>query len=483
MSDASPNVPNRPNILWICTDQQRYDTIHALGNEQIRTPNLDRLAAEGVAFTRAYTQSPICTPSRASFLTGRYPSTVHVNRNGNAHYNHSVPLITRTLADLGYDCGLVGKLHLSAADGRVEARPDDGYRVFKWSHHPKPEPFWPREQHAYQKWLYEAGVDWDQAYGTDAVEGWAAQNAYPPGIEARYHQTTWCIEETLAHMRQPREGPWLMSVNPFDPHPPFDPPAEYLERMDVASMPLPLFQPHELQSQLAFQGIDHQTETPVSPHDYDARAMVAAYYAQIELIDDQVGRLLDELESSGQRENTLIIFTSDHGEMLGDHGLRLKGCRFYEGAVHVPLILSWPGRVRQNVRSDALVELVDLVPTVLDVVGQPVPGEVQGRSLLPLLSGASAPDAHREFVRCEYHDALDRSYASHANMLYDGRYKLVLYHGHPVGELYDLERDPGEFDNLWGRPGAAALQANLTRQLFDAVMLATDPGQPRIGRY
>jgi arylsulfatase len=125
----------RPNILWICTDQQRYDTIHALNNPVIRTPNLDRLCAEGVAFTRAYSQSPICTPSRVSFLTGRYPSTVHVNRNGDAWFptDKEPGLVTRTLRDVEYDCGLSGKLHLTAADGRVEQLPPDryGYRVFK----------------------------------------------------------------------------------------------------------------------------------------------------------------------------------------------------------------------------------------------------------------------------------------------------------------------------------------------------------------
>ncbi len=138
---------------WICTDQQRFDIIHALGNGHIRTPNLDQLVADGVAFTRAYAQSPVCTPGRASFLTGCCPSTIHVNRNGNAYFPEDVKLVTRMLADVGYDCGLVGKLHLSAAQGRVEKRPDDGYRVFKWSHHAKPEPFWPTERHDYQRWL------------------------------------------------------------------------------------------------------------------------------------------------------------------------------------------------------------------------------------------------------------------------------------------------------------------------------------------
>lgn len=472
-----------PNILWICTDQQRYDTIHALGNEHIHTPHLDRLVAEGVAFTRAYTQSPICTPSRACFLTGRYPSTIHVNRNGNAYFPGNVPLITRTLADIGYDCGLVGKLHLSAADGRVETRPDDGYRVFKWSHHPQPEPFWPTEQHAYQKWLRERGVNWDEAYGARAVSGWTRQTSYRPGIAARYHQTTWCADETIVHMLEDRPSPWLMSVNPFDPHPPMDPPPEYLERMDVARMPLPLFRPEEMQSQLAFEGIDHQTEHPLSPDDYDARRMIAAYYAQIELIDDQVGRLLDTLEASGQRENTLIIFTSDHGEMLGDHGLVLKGCRFYEGAVHVPLIFSWPGHIKQGLRSEALVELADLVPTLLEITDLPVPENVHGMSLLPILCGQADPNVHHEFVRCEYHDALDRPFASHANMMYDGRFKLVVYHGHAIGELYDLQQDPDEFHNLWDEPDAQPLKHERTRRLFDAVMMATDEGQPRVGRY
>jgi arylsulfatase len=472
-----------PNILWICTDQQRYDTIHALGNEHIRTPNLDRLVAEGVAFTRAYTQSPICTPSRACFLTGRYPSTLHVNRNGNAFFPDSAPLITRTLADVGYDCGLVGKLHLSAANGRVEVRPDDGYRVFEWSHHPQPEDFWPTEQHAYQRWLRECGVDWDEAYGAQAVSGWNKQTSYRPGIAAEYHQTTWCANETIAHIRQDRQGPWLMSVNPFDPHPPFDPPPEYLERMDVGSMPLPLFRPEELQSQLAFEGIDHQTESPLSPEDYDARRMIAAYYAQIELIDDQVGRLMDALEASGQREDTIVIFTSDHGEMLGDHGLVLKGCRFYEGAVHVPLIISWPGHWRQGLRSEALVELADIVPTLLQATDLPASEDVQGISLLPILSGEADAHVHHDFVRCEYHDALDRSFASHGNMIFDGRHKLVVYHGHAIGELYDLQEDPNEFWNLWDEPEAMQLKHELIVRLFDAVMMATDNGQPRVGRY
>ena len=128
----------RPNILWYCTDQQRWDTIRALGQAHIATPMLDALCDAGVAFERAYTQSPICTPARASFLTGRYPASHHVYRNGNAWFPSHETLVTRLFADAGYDCGLVGKLHLTAAK-YYEKRPDDGYRVFHWSHHPHPD--------------------------------------------------------------------------------------------------------------------------------------------------------------------------------------------------------------------------------------------------------------------------------------------------------------------------------------------------------
>ena len=201
-----------PNILWYCTDQQRWDTVRALGNPDINTPNLDRLVASGMAFERAYCQAPICTPSRASFLTGRYPAAHHVHRNGIDVFPGQERLVPRILADSGYDCGLAGKLHLSRAKGRVERRPDDGYRVFKWSHHPKPD--WP-EGHDYADWLKEEkGVDADALFAEYANK--------PYGVPAELHQTTWCTEMVLRFIDEEREGPWLMSVNPFDPHPPFD---------------------------------------------------------------------------------------------------------------------------------------------------------------------------------------------------------------------------------------------------------------------
>jgi arylsulfatase A-like enzyme len=507
----------KPNILWYCTDQQRYDTIHALGNPEIRTPTLDRLVENGAAFTRAYTQSPICTPSRATFLTGRYPASHHVHRNGNDTFPSHETLVTKTLADAGYDCGLAGKLHLSRAYGRTEIRPDDGYRFFQWSHHPYPD--W-EEGHDYADWLKkEKGVDPKELFG-------GRSRFYGPGIDTEYHQTTWCSEMAIRFITEKRDGPWLMSINPFDPHPPFDPPQEFLSRYDPSQLSPPLFQEHDLERQKAFQGIDQQTLEAVDPRSpvvenqeeaglsreqmaripmksYDGREVKACYYAMIELIDFQLGRIIDVLHKTGQLENTIIIFMSDHGELLGDHGLMYKGCRFFEPLVRVPLLISWPARCVAGLRSDALVELVDIPPTLLDCAGMPIPPSIQGSSLLPLLEGKSDPSRHKPHVVCEFNDALELPNASHATMTFDGRYKVCLYHDTDVAEIYDLEEDPGEFRNLWelwkrgeeertrpgpARPGPARpklseLIPTLLRKHCSAVMRTSDAGVPRTGSY
>jgi arylsulfatase len=469
-----------PNILWICTDQQRYDTIGALNNAHVSTPNVDRLLQEGVAFDYAYCQSPICTPSRASFLTGIYPSRLHITRNGNGALPvEHPPLVTRLLADAGYACGLIGKLHLTSAYGRIEERTDDGYSYWQYSHAPRDD--W-AEGHGYADWVREQGH-----VLADLVKS-------PDGVPAPLHQTTWCAEKTIEFIRQDHSGPWLASVNIYDPHPPFNPPQEYREMFDPAQMPGPLFQESDLEQQRQLAAIDFQSKVH-PPHDLDlnnrfgpeegrrdARTIQAAYYAMIKLIDDQVGRILDALEESGQRENTLIIFMSDHGEMLGDHGLIEKGARFYDGLVRVPLIFSWPGHIQQGVVSSALVELSDITPTLLELSGLPIPERMQGRSLLPILAGQAPADHHRDVVRSEYFDALAEPDGTFATMYRDRRYKLVVYHGHGLGELYDMQEDPGEFNNLWDSPSHQALKLDMLWRSFDASMLGgIDVGSARIG--
>ncbi len=459
----------RPNILWYCTDQQRFDTIGALGNSYVKTPLIDQLVREGVAFTHAYCQSPICTPSRSSFLTGLYPSRVHNTRNGNESFPSYPPVITKLISESGYDCGLVGKFHLQSAGRRTEPRIDDGYDYWMFSHAPRDD--W-ESGHDYASWVAERGADLD------------ALRARPQRVPTELHQTTWASECAIEFISAKRENPWLLSVNIYDPHPPFIPPQQYADQFDAAELPGPYFQESDLEQQQRLAAADFQGKVQ-SPAAHDARQKQALYYAMIAQIDDQFGRIVAALDETGQRQNTVIIFTSDHGEALGDHGLFEKGCRFYEGLVRVPLIFQWPGHFAAPLRSAALVELIDLTATIVELAGLPQPDYMQGKSLLPILEGRVPSDRHRDFVRCEYFDALDSSFTggtgTYATMYRDSRYKLSIYHGLGIGELYDLEDDPWEFNNLWDDPAADALKHRLIYESFDAhVLLTTDVGSRRI---
>ena len=472
----------RPNVLWICTDQQRFDTVACLGNRHIHTPNLDRLAAQGAAFTHAFAQNPVCTPSRACFLTGRYPHTTRARQNGQDIPPDEV-LVTRMLADVGYDCGLAGKLHVSAACGRVEPRIDDGYRVFHWSHHPAPD--WP--ENAYTQWLEAKGHTWKDLY--KRPEGKPAFG----GVPAELHQTTWCAEKAIEFMDEPRTGPWLFSINCFDPHHPFDPPQDYLDRYDPDVLPNPQYQQGELDDKPEYQRIDHQGAYGGGPLAYDKlsprerREITGAYYAMIELIDAQVGRLLDHLERNGQRQNTVVIFMSDHGEMLGDHGIYLKGPYVYDCAVRVPLIISWPGRVQEGLRSDALVELADIVPTLLELMDQPIPARVQGRSFADVLTGQADPHHHRDDVYAEYWNSMPfhehLGIRPYVTMLRTRTHKLAVAHDQGTGELYDLTADPDEVENLWASGAHQAVKNDLLLRLLARMAFTTDPMPPRVAPW
>ncbi len=505
----------RPNILWYCTDQQRFDTIRALGNPYVETPTVDALVADGVSFTHAYCQSPICTPSRASFMTGMYPSRVHNCRNGNECFAGHPPLISKLIAEAGYDCGLIGKFHLQSSGHRTEPRLDDGYRYWKFSHAPRDD--W-EHGHDYADWVRSRGGD------LDALRH--HEHHLPPEL----HQTTWASERAVEFITQGRNQPWFLTINIYDPHPPFIPPRAYADRFDPEKMPGPYFRDSDIQQQEKLSGVAFQTLAR-RPSEFDGKRVQALYYAMIAQIDDQLARTLDCLDQTGQRGNTVVVFTSDHGECLGDHGLLYKGCRFYEGLVRVPLIFGWPGQIRSDLKSDALVELLDMSSTLLDLTGVEQPPHMQGKSLLPIMRGEASPDHHRDFVRSEYFDALDESFLerprdartsraagpfdgavprpedaaksveshpfptpfrrlafpepetgpSFATMYRNRRYKLSVYHDQHTGELYDLEEDPWEFNNLWDDPDHQPLKNDLIQASFDATILTTtDVGSRRI---
>lgn len=401
-------------------------------------------------------------------MTGMYPSKVHNTRNGNATFD-APPLISKLLADAGYECGLVGKFHLQSSGHRTEPRMDDGYTYWKFSHAPRDD--W-ETGHDYADWVRQQGGDLDELRNSE------------DRVPTELHQTTWASQRSIEFIEQKRDCPWMLSVNIYDPHPPFIPPKSYYEKFNPDDMPGPWFRESDLAQQQKLKGVDFQgvAETPDARN---AKEIQAKYYAMIAQIDDQFARILATLEETGQRENTVIIFTSDHGESLGDHGLLQKGCRFYEGLVRVPLIFSWPGRIQQGMQSNALVELIDKTATIAELAGIAQPDYMQGKSVLPILTGEAPPDEHRPFVRCEYFDALDPHFTggsgTFATMHRTREYKLVVYHGHGLGELYDLQTDPHEFENLWESPQHQAIKHQLIYESFDAhVLLTTDVGSERI---
>ena len=384
-----------------------------------------------------------------------------------------------------------GKLHIASA-WSSEKRTDDGYRAYHYSLSATQGVG--SGNNEYIEWIKSQGR-FDEVFDSSRYDDKTDTGLrYDSNVPAELHQTTWCADRAIDFIEEHAPGsahedePWLFSVNPFDPHPGFDAPLEYENRYDLQVIPPPLFGEGDMVNQRRLADAFFQGK-PTEPGERQ-RCNKANYYGMVELIDENVGRMLDALERTGQRESTAVIFTSDHGEMLGDHGLTYKGCRFYEGAVRVPLVISWPGYFEEGLVSQGLTELTDLAPTIAELAELP-PIKSHGNSLLRILTGKADPARNHDHVRCEYYDALDMAapnwqaphVESWATMYRDDRWKLVVYHGLNFGELYDLEHDPDEFNNLWESANMRETKRMLMERSFAASVRATDIGPPLVGRY
>lgn len=478
----------RPNILMICTDQQRFDSLGCYGNAHVISPNIDRLAEEGVLFENCYAQNPVCSPSRASFFTGLYPHSHGLWANG-VTLPGNPEFFTRALADGGYDTGMIGKMHLSACfGGRTEPRHEDGFRCFEWAH----DPSHASDENAYHQWLRENHPEaWEAVKASAQTEDQVTHEAVGfDEMTTETHYTRWVSERTVDFLKteRPSDQPFFLLANFFDPHHPFVAPKEYLDLYDPSSLPRPieddLADKPAVQRQASEKSYAGHAKgfTEYTPD--EVQQAIAGFYAMVTFIDDEVGRILPALDEQGLRENTLIVFTSDHGEMLGDHGLMLKGPMLYEAAVRVPLIMSWSGQLPRGERRSDLVEWFTLGSTFLEAAGLPPLVRSQAPSILPLAREAGA--ASRPWAVCEYRDS-GHPYDPpvHLTMLRVGRFKLIAQHGDPAtarsrtGELYDLESDPNELVNLWDDPGHISTRLELQEQLLDILVASEDRNQPR----
>ncbi|WP_328999578.1 sulfatase-like hydrolase/transferase [Kribbella sp. NBC_00709] len=464
-----------PNVLLLCTDQQRFSALGAYGNDEIETPNLDRLAAQGVVFENCYVQSPVCAPSRASLMTGKYLHAHGLWANG-VGLPDGERLFSKDLAEAGYDCGLVGKFHLNACfGGRSEKRHDDGFRVFRWAHDPYPG----SSENEYHRWLYTlrpdlAGADVD--YDT---------------LPTDLHYSRWIGNQTIDFLTRSRDRdkPFLFIANFFDPHHGFGAPEEYVRRYREKQLTRPI--PDDLAGKPPIQTEASKASYAGHARGYtsytadELQEVKAAYYAMVTLVDDEVGRILDALDAEGLGEDTLVVFTSDHGEMLGDHQLMLKGPMMYDQAVRVPLILRWPAEIAPGTRSPELVQWIDLAPTILTAAGLDPRG--QGQDLLPLATNRARA---RGWALSEYRNS-GHPYdpAVHLTMLRRDQWKLVVQHGSPAtsrerpGELYDVVADPNEQQNLWDDPLHRGIRTELQEFLLDVLVATEDRSQARVADW
>jgi arylsulfatase A-like enzyme len=447
--------PAPKNVLFLWTDQQRPDTIGAYGNPAIRTPHLDRLAASGALFAHAYCAQPICSPSRASVLTGVYPHTHGVIEN-----NVPLPPTPLTLAELlrpaGYVCGYVGKWHLGREHAAQRGFEDFWSSTEDYGHGYAAGDPSAQSLSTYQQWLMRAGaIPPERVTPLSRPEAAALPEAFgKPAFQAAE-----CVRFLETH----RDRPFLLMCNFLEPHPPVTGPRDGAYAPEDMVLPPSWYRemdetvPLRYRQQRDVERNDAHYRWLRRNDEWGWKELKARYWGLCTQVDHYAGVILDRLEALGLAERTIVVYSSDHGDMMGEHRLLNKAVQ-YEGAVRVPLIVRVPGHAPRRVTTP--VSQVSLVPTLIEALGGEAPRHVQARSLLPLLAGDGAGD---EDLVIEWNGSPGRlpvpaeTQASvagdprprpfDARTIRRGRWKLNVYLS-GEHELYDLQDDPGELHNL-----------------------------------
>lgn len=463
---------SRPNIVLIMADQWRGDGLSIAGHSVVQTPYLDTLALDGVRFSGAYTATPSCIPARAALFTGQRQET-----HGRVGYRDGVPwnypvTLPGEFTRHGYQTQAIGKMHVYPERSQMGFQNvilHDGYL-----HHARREHAgrldliddylpWLRERVGREADYFEHGVNCNSVV------------ARPWGRDEYLHPTNWIVDQAIAFLkrRDPRK-PFFLFLSFHRPHPPYDPPRWAFEQyVDVKMPPPPV---GDWVDHLAPRSDPHRADAAVGP--IDARLLHrarAGYYGHLSHIDQQVNRFLEVLAEFGHGDSSYIAFTSDHGELLGDHHLFRKSLP-YQGSASIPLLLKGPsasGFARGSVRAEP-VELRDVMPTLLNCAGLPIPEGVEGRSLVPLARGEFAE--WRPYLHGE-HTTLGQS----VHYVTDARTKYVWYSGDGHEELFDLEADPQELHDLAADPGAQAVVSEW-RALLVRELEGREEGYVRQGR-
>ncbi len=495
----------RPNILCIVTDQQRADHLGCAGNTLLKTPNIDRLAASGMRFARCYTNDPMCCPARATLWTG-HRSSVHGVRHNYISLDPAIPNIATALAEAGYRTHGVGKFHLhqTSLPASVKSAINGNLALLNPRDWPESQELWkgghtgalPTPYYGLQSALGVGGhgdfvwgnyTNWLKRVAPHvvrAIEEWRAreqpnwETTGPSHIPADLHHSHWIADRVIEFLEEQAYSrqPFFCWCSFPDPHHPYHAPEPYHSMYDPAEMPEPARRAGELDDLPPH----HRREQERRPAFYQRTPeVIARTYGMITNIDANVGRVLDALDRLNLRENTVIVYLSDHGDLMGDHWLQQKGPFHFDGLIRVPFIWSWPKRIPAGKVNPSIVSLLDFAPTILDLCGVPIPdGSLPkkphlattrvlppwpGRSLRPLLEGRS--QALRDRVLIEQDTERLR-----ARTLVTERYRITCYAGQDYGELFDLQEDPKELYNLWADQGRRSLRNELLISLLDEVL-------------
>ncbi len=494
-------MSQRPNFVVILTDQQRRDSLGCYGNSVADTPNIDALAERGVLFENAFTANLICSPSRASLLTGRMPRTHGLLTNG-CWLSPCETTLPHVLASQGYRTAHVGKCHL-APHNRLDpkiGKNESGYLS------PEGPEFWeqgrafPRPYYGFQEAKVCSGHGHDfMDYYSDLLrrdpklpELLKKENALEPptgapsswksAIPEEHHCSTWVADSAVEFLQRTAQSddPFFLFVGFPDPHFPYCPPAPWCNKFDPLAVPLPKRNRDELQTaskEYAWRIDRFAKAWPYHPLDMPeahVREIIAHTYGMVSLLDANVGRIVDSLKRLQLYDETIVILTTDHGEHLGDHWLIYK-CSPYDELLHLPLIWSCPSLLPANKRTTGIVSHIDIMPTILDLCGLPHPRGIQGASYAQGLAKGQTAGRPYAFLEDDSEDG-----KSYLRTIRTPEYRLSYYLPAGDGDLYDLSNDPHEFVNHWHDSSYASIRTELLELMLQATIQATDPKPERV---
>ncbi len=519
MAEKADRRGRRPNVILLMTDQHRADALGCMGNPIVRTPNFDRLAAGGVVFEQAFVQCPVCMASRAAIHTGRYPRALRVPSMGILPPEETT--LAESLKRAGYATGLFGKLHLtpegytlhelkseyaiddvtpfleparilSSATKAAAQDPDKknygfdtcvGIADSVWGHYLD----WLR-QVAPEHVKHFVSENWGRpqegtGFGRAPAKRMFSSTVtdfFDSNLPAEVHPSAFIVEKTLDFIRDNREQPFFAHVSFVDPHHPFNAPLPYNRMYPPKEMPVPA----EFDRERCFaaglpEGVVKAIEKRSACPPEFFQWVLANYYGMISNIDACVGRLLDGLDELGLTQDTLIVFISDHGEYVGDHRLLYKGSLIFDGLMRVPLMFAWGGRLQRGRRVKAMVQSIDVYPTVMSLLDLPNHAGVQGKDISGMLKGG--PEEGYDRVTCELDDLPDRQYVAVYAIRSEDR-KLIYFPVARTGMLFNLLDDPGELNNLYFAESAREAREELTKDLLDHLYTSKDPLPVRLSQ-